>query len=297
MADGAVPAPPPQPGGIAVLADRYDGLILDVWGVLYDGGDAFPDVVPCLEALKHAGKRVLVLSNAPRPPAVVERRLRDAGIPRDLYDEVLTSGAEARRHLEERPDAWHRRLGRRCFDTGGGRFADLIAGLDLEIVDDLDGASFILATGPADARDTLADYETVIAGGLARGLPLLCCNPDREVIHLGRRDLCAGAIAEVYAERGGDVMFHGKPHRPIYEVALARLGIADRRRVMAVGDNLDTDIAGADGAGIDSVLVATGIHARALGIEPGETPAPVALADLLAGSPHRPTAFLPGLRW
>lgn len=290
-------ASPPQPEGLAALADRYDGLILDVWGVLYDGAVAFPGVVPCLEALRRAGKRTLVLSNAPRPVAVVEGRLRDVGIARDLYDRVLTSGAEARRHLEARPDDWHRRLGRRAYDIGGSRFADLRAGLDLEIVGDVDDATFILGTGPADERDTLDDYEALIAGGLERGLPFLCCNPDRAVINGGRRDICAGAIAEAYAARGGDVVFHGKPHRPIYDVALSMLGIVDRRRVLAVGDNLDTDIAGAAAAGIDSVLVATGIHADALGVAPGGTPSRPALAALLAGSPHRPTAVLPELRW
>lgn len=247
--------------GMRGLAAGYDGFILDLWGVVHDGTAPFPGVLDCMATLLGAGKRLVLLSNAPRRAEDVKRRIARIGVPADLYHGVMSSGEEAWQHLYRHEDPFYAALGRRCLHIGSDRDLEMREGLDLAFVATPDEADFILNTGPAEWEDTIEDYAPVLQAALERGLPMVCANPDLVVIHNGRPALCAGALAEHYEAVGGRVRWHGKPHPSVYDSCIGLLGIADRRRLLAIGDSLRTDIAGAANAGIDSLLIAGGVHA------------------------------------
>jgi HAD superfamily hydrolase (TIGR01459 family) len=277
----------PRPiASIAALAPCYDGFILDLWGVIHDGVMPMPGAVDCLAALVERGKQIALLSNAPRRAEDVVRRITRIGVPRGLYHHVLSSGEEAWQHLSRRDDPFYAALGRHCLQIGSERDLGMREGLDLEFVDGVEDADFILNCGPSGWDDTVEDYRPLLDRALARRLPMICANPDLVVQHGERLALCAGALAQYYEERGGQVRWHGKPFRPIYEWCLALLGVADRRRVLAVGDSLRTDLAGAAGAGLDSLLVAGGIHAEEFAAGSGDLDLKRIAAALERGGYH-----------
>lgn len=283
--------------GIGEMADDYDGMILDVWGVLHDGAKPFPGTLDALARLKQAGKRVVVLSNAPRRAHLVAQRLIEIGIPTALYDHIHTSGEETWQHLKRRDDAFYASLGRLCYIIGPRRDDSVLDGLDLTRVDTVAAADFVLNTGPWGWDENVLRYEPVLQEARARDLPMVCANADLVVAHMGRVAICAGAIAERYEALGGRVRWHGKPHESIYRAALQLLGIADARRILAVGDSLRTDIAGANRAGIDSVLVAAGIHFEEFGVAAGVLPDKSKLDAAIAASGHAPQAAMAQFRW
>jgi HAD superfamily hydrolase (TIGR01459 family) len=170
-------------------------------------------------------------------------------------------------------------------------------GLGLDFVDTVESAQFILNTGPAGWDDRIEDYEPVLRAALRRALPMICANPDIVVMHGDRLALCAGALAKWYEESGGRVRWHGKPFGSVYDTCLGLLGIADRTRVLAVGDSLRTDIAGAGGAGIDSVLIAGGIHAEELGTPDVERPDLARIQTALREGSFNPVGVAWTLRW
>jgi HAD superfamily hydrolase (TIGR01459 family) len=283
--------------GIGEIAPQYDGFILDLWGVLHDGTAPFPGVIDALTRLKSAGKRVAILSNAPRRATLVARRMSEIGISPELYDHIHSSGEEAWRHLEQRDDAFHAALGHLCYHIGPARDDNMLAGIGLTRVADIDAADFILNTGPWGWEETIADYEPVLIRARERELPMICANPDLVVMHQNRRAICAGALAQRYEAMGGHVRWHGKPFPAVYETCFALLGIGDRRRILAVGDSLRTDIAGAENVGIDGLLVAGGIHGEEFGVAENELPDIARLAAGVAASGHRPVAVIPRFRW
>jgi len=294
--------------GIGEVADQYDGFILDVWGVLHDGAKPFPGVIDALTRMKALGKRTAVLSNAPRRAETVARRVAEIGIPRDLYDHIHSSGEEAWRHLSNRDDPFFRELGKRCYFIGPKRDDPMLEGLNLKRVDDIAQAEFLLAVGPEDWEESLAPFEDMLKAARARDLPMVCANADLVVMHQGRRSICAGAMAEYYERLGGRVRWHGKPYLSVYETCFEFLGIKDHKRILALGDSLRTDIAGAKAAGIDSVLVASGIHAEEFGIRAGEFGAPAGSSGLVRLDPARiekaaaasglaPIGAMAALRW
>ena len=247
--------------GVREIAPGYDGFILDLWGVVHDGTAPFPGVLDCMERLIAAGKRLVLLSNAPRRSDDVIRRITRIGVPERLYHGVMSSGEEAWLHLKHRSEPFYAALGHRCLHIGSERDLEIREGLDLAFVDTPAEADFILNTGPAEWDDAIETYAPVMHAALARRLPMVCANPDLVVVHNGKPALCAGALAEEYQRLGGRVRSHGKPHPSVYDSCLGLLGIADKRRILAIGDSLRTDIAGAGGAGIDSLFIAGGIHA------------------------------------
>ena len=282
--------------GLGEIDGRYDGLILDLWGVLHDGTAPFPGVVDALSRLKQAGKRLCVLSNAPRRAHLVEQRMNEIGLVRGLYDHVHSSGEEAWQHLLRRDDPFYAALGRRCYHIGPARDDNMLEGVDLERVAEIEEAEFILNTGPSGWDETVEQYEALLREARARDLPMVCANPDLVVVSQGRRAICAGVVAQRYEALGGRVRWHGKPFRPVYETCFAALGIADRRRLLAVGDSLRTDIAGANAAGIASLLVTGGIHAEEFGLVGGQ-PDLDRLVEAVAASGHRPDAVIAHFRW
>ncbi|MFQ5775879.1 MAG: TIGR01459 family HAD-type hydrolase [Kiloniellaceae bacterium] len=283
--------------GLASLADRYDGFIVDLWGVLHDGARAFPEAVTCLERLRRHGKRVLILSNAPRRAAAVAARNAELGIAPGLWDAVMSSGEDAWRHLAERPDPWYRALGRRCYHLGPERDRGMREGLDYDFVEEIAEADFILNTGAAGGDDTVERYVPLLEQADRLRLPMICANPDLEVVRGGRREICAGAIAARYEAMGGAVRYHGKPHPGIYQACFRLLDGVARARLAAIGDALRTDIAGANAVGIDGIFVTGGLQGEALGVDAQGYPEPARLAALCEAEGQFPVAALPVLRW
>jgi HAD superfamily hydrolase (TIGR01459 family) len=283
--------------GIGALAPRYDGFILDLWGVVHDGVAPMPGALECLRRLIEAGKRVVLLSNAPRRAGDVVERIDRIGVPAGLYHSVMSSGEEAWQHLFRRDDSFYAALGRRCVHIGSERDTGIREGLDLELVETAEEAEFILNTGPAGWDDRIEDYGPLLRRALERGLPMVCANPDLVVMHGGRLALCAGALAQWYEDRGGRVRWHGKPFRSVYETCFALLGIDDLSRILAIGDSLRTDIAGAAAAGIDSVLIVGGVHADEFGVTEGQTTDLERIAAVLRATSYRPVAVARSFCW
>lgn len=290
------PSPPVIPG-LAAVAERYDGFIFDLWGCIHNGVAPFPGVLDALARVRDLGKRRIVLSNAPRRAAAVAASMARLGIDPALVDGVMCSGEATWLALRDRKDPWHQRLGRRALHIGPDRDLSLFEGNGLARTTDPAAADFALVTGPTDDAWQLPEHEPVLQACRARGLPMLCANPDLDVIRGETRLICAGSIARRYAALGGDVRQHGKPDAAIYDMALDMLRVADRRRILALGDSFHTDVAGALGAGIDVAFIPGGIHADELGFRPGAVPTAAMVAPLVARHRVAPTWILPELRW
>lgn len=280
---GVAATPVPVIAGLSDVANRYDGFVLDLWGVLHDGVKTYPGALDCLHEMKRSGKRVAILSNAPRRAAAVAARCAELGITTELYRVLHSSGEDTWYHLRHRPNRWYAALGRRGFAIAPARDRGLFEELDITLVDDLAAAEFVVLTGASRGSDRVADFESVLSQARELDLPLICANPDLEVVRDGEREICAGAIAARYQALGGFVRYHGKPDPSVYEACLSGLGIADRSRILAVGDSLRTDIAGANAAGLDSVFVIGGIHQEELSSAPAAETGAIARAFERAG--------------
>jgi len=273
--------------GFGALAARYDGFIVDLWGVVHNGVAPYPGVLDCLARLRDAGKPVVFLSNAPRRPPGIIAALSGMGITPDYYTGIMSSGEAVFLALRDRTDEFAA-LGRRLYHLGPVRDRDVFDTLDLQVVEDPAAADFLLNTGPDDILGPQDPelYAPVLETALRAGLPMVCANPDLEVVRDGQRIICAGLLAEIYAARGGLVIQRGKPDPAIYTPTIAMLGV-EKSRVLAVGDSLRTDIAGAKAAGVDACWVLSGIHA----LHADAAPAEAAAAGL------SPVAVLSGFSW
>ena len=283
--------------GMAALCSAYEALILDLWGVVHDGVAPYAGVLDCLERLGAADRRVIILSNAPRRACHAVERLRRIGVGDRLYERMITSGDATRQVLAAGEGPCRAAPGAAYFFLGKEADADLLDGLDYRRRLALEEADFLLTTGPTEGSIRLADYEALLRRAAGLGLTMVCANPDLAVIRGGRREPCAGALAERYAALGGTVHAEGKPHPRIYDMGFAALGGVDRRRILAVGDGLATDIAGARAAGLDSVLVTGGLLADAWGAEPAAPPDPDRLAAACAAAGVAPMAAIPTFVW
>lgn len=296
----ASPPLPPLLAGLAAIAERYDGYLVDLWGVMHNGVAPYPAALACLAQLERQGKHVLLLSNAPRRADAVKRGVTGIGIDPALYDDLVCSGEEIWRDLKAFDDPFYAGLGRRCLPIMARKDASLLDGLGLTIAAEPGSADFLLAVGVEGPEVRLDQFKPLLDAARARGLPMVCANPDLEVVRGGVREICAGAIAQAYEAMGGRVRYHGKPHAGIYRRCFDRLAPIRRSRVLAVGDSLRTDIAGAGAAGIDSILVLGGLHEEELGGEDAVREAaadPARMAELLRPWPQRPTYLMARLGW
>ncbi len=252
--------------GLAALADQYDGYIIDLWGTVHDGVQPYPGAVECLQALRASGKKIVMLSNAPRPADVVRAQLEVFGISRELHDGVMTSGEETRRLLKARTDPWFANLGPKVLHIGGTHDLGLYDGLDVQRVAQPADADFIMNTGPDAERGvaSLDPYLPELRACLERGLPMVCANPDMVVVKGGKRQICAGALAAFYAEQGGKVSWIGKPYPRVYEPVFEMLNVS-RPRILAIGDALATDMRGASAVGVAGLWILGGIHQEMIG--------------------------------
>jgi HAD superfamily hydrolase (TIGR01459 family) len=280
--------------GLQPLAESYDLVLCDVWGVLHNGVKAYEAASDALTRFRDKGGKVVLVSNAPRPGASVGVQLDGFQVPRTAYDAIVTSGDLTRLAIQERID-------RIVHHIGPPRDMPLYNGLDVRF-GSLAEADYVVCSGfDNDEEETVEDYRPQLEAMRRRDLLMVCANPDL-IVERGHMILpCAGTIALAYEEMGGEVFYAGKPHRPVYERALAVASdLAGRsipkERVLAVGDAIRTDIAGAVGFGIDALMIARGIHAEELGLQRGDLVSDH-VQDWVSRQPARPTAFTEVLSW
>ncbi|MGA7809623.1 TIGR01459 family HAD-type hydrolase [Bradyrhizobium sp.] len=277
--------------GLHNLVDGVEVVLSDIWGVVHNGIEAFPEACQALHSFRSRGGTVILITNAPRQAESVQRQLRKLGVADETYDAIVSSGDLTRLYVADHP-------GRKLFWLGPERDASIYRGLDA-VLSPLQEADYIVCTGLLDDEtETAEDYRAMMLEARERKLPLICANPDIVVERGDRLIYCAGAIAELYRELGGEVIFYGKPHRPIYERAI-ELATAQRRgqtvqpgQVLAIGDSVRTDLAGAHGFGIDCLFVTRGIHSEEFeGIDQLD---PASVKELFG---HPPRALIRELRW
>lgn len=275
---------------IAPLATTADAWISDIWGVLHNGLDAFPDAAPACQRFRQAGGTIVLVTNAPRPAAEVARMLDRLGIPKESYDAIMTSGDVSRSLVAQF-------RGRRLFHLGPARDAGIIEGLEIEPAG-ADDADVVLCTGLLDdERETPEDYRGMLTAWAERNVPLICANPDLVVERGDRLVPCAGALAEIHKAAGGRVLYAGKPHPAIYERAYAaivatRATMPPKERILAIGDGLRTDVEGAGREGLRCLFIASALHVDdRRSFDAGH------VADLFAGHPYPPIAAMRALRW
>ncbi len=281
------------------VSGRYRALFVDLWGCVHDGVRALPGAVAALQTYRKGGGTVVLVTNSPKPRAGVAVQLRDFGVPDDAWDTIASSGDSARAAM------FRGAVGSRVWFMGEwerdeGFFAPM------QVIDNpvdiarvpLAEAEGIVCCGPFDPHADPAVNRADFLFAKTRGLKLLCANPDIVVDKGGVREWCAGALARLYTEMGGESLYFGKPHPPIYDLARQRLveagfGVPDQA-ILAIGDGIGTDIAGAVGEDIDSLFISGGLAARETGTV--EQPDPAALQDFLAGQDFDPTFTIGHLR-
>jgi HAD superfamily hydrolase (TIGR01459 family) len=272
------------------LADGVEVILSENGGVEHNGLEAFPEACEALHTYRKRGGTVILITNAPRPADSVQRQLRKLGVADGTYDAIVSSGDLTRNYVAGHP-------GRKVFWLGPERDNSIHRGLN-PVLSPLEDADYIVCTGLIDDEtESAEDYRPMMQKALERNLTLICANPDIVVERGDRLIYCAGAIAELYRELGGDVIFYGKPHRPIYERAIALAaehGGHEIRldRVLAIGDSVRTDLAGALGFGIDCLFVTRGIHSEEFeGIDQLD---PNSIKELFGHPPH---ALMRELKW
>jgi HAD superfamily hydrolase (TIGR01459 family) len=272
------------------LVGGVDVVLSDIWGVVHNGLESFPEACEALHTYRSRGGTVILITNAPRPADSVQRQLRKLGVADETYDAIVSSGDLTRLYVAAHP-------GRKMFWLGPERDNSIYRGLDATTAP-LEQADYIVCTGLYDDEtETAEDYRGMMLQARERKLTLICANPDIVVERGDRLIYCAGAIAELYRELGGEVIFYGKPHRPIYERAMALAGERqghqiDRKKVLAIGDSVRTDLTGAREFGIDCLFVTRGIHAEEFeGLDQLD---PNSVMELFG---HPPKALMRELKW
>lgn len=234
------------------LPARYRTILCDVWGVIHDGGQLFPGVKDRLRRWRSEGRKLIILTNAPRPADRVENELQAMGLDRDLWHGLTSSGQagiEALTHPLRAVGFCGTRDDFEDLEAHGVKFAAAQEPHDE-----------IALTGLDERRSSVDQYESELSSWLQRGMHLHCLNPDRIVVHKGQRIVCAGAIADEYERRGGKASWYGKPEAPIFEHALSLAGNPPRNEVVMIGDGPHTDMLGACRIGVDAIFVRGGIQ-------------------------------------
>lgn len=243
-----------------VVADQYDAFLCDVWGVLHNGRRAYASASAALQRMRALGKPVILITNVPKPRGPIPKQLDAAGVPRDAWDAIVTSGDAIRAEIAARAPGPFYRIGPRDYDR------TLWEGLDITEAP-LESARYIGISGLNRDDETPADYEGILHTAIARNLEMLCANPDIVVQFGDRMIWCAGAIARDYESLGGKVVMAGKPFAPIYDLArkeLTHFTTLTSPRILCIGDGIPTDIAGANAQGLDVLFIASGMHGETL---------------------------------
>jgi HAD superfamily hydrolase (TIGR01459 family) len=277
----------------SAIASGYDVVLSDVWGVVHNGVAAFPEACDALTRFRDGGGTVILITNAPRPNGVVATQVAQFGAPRSIYDAIVSSGDVTRDEIVKRP-------GQAIYHIGPKRDLSIFEGLDVTFAP-AESADYVICSGLFNEdTETPESYRVMLEQMLVRKLFMVCGNPD-VVVERGEQLLyCAGAIADLYARLGGEVLYAGKPYAPIYDLALklaqqARGRPVDRKRVLAIGDSVRTDFTGAASYGIDCLFVTAGIHAAEFGGR--DNPDPDAVERVLIAAGGKPRAIARKLMW
>jgi HAD superfamily hydrolase (TIGR01459 family) len=278
---------------LSAIAENYDAVLSDVWGVVHNGIAAHPSAVEALLRFRQGGGRVVLITNAPRPSPPIVDMLDWLSVPREAYDAIVSSGDVTRAMLTPYRGQTLHYVGPKEENDG------LFEGLDITL-GPAEEAKAVIVTDLDDDNETPDDYNDRITVWLKRKLPMICANPDRVVEHGDQLIYCGGALADLYEARGGMIKMAGKPYRPIYDEALRQADKAagrpvDRTRILAIGDSVRTDAIGAANAGLDLMFITGSIHAAEL--DAFGNPDPQAVRDLVAPSGARLRAFMPRLAW
>ncbi len=281
-----------QIAGLSELVENYDAILCDVWGVLHNGQQYWPDAASALSLFRESGGVVVMITNAPRPRGPVLQQLQSLAVPDGVFDEVVTSGDVTRQLISE--------LDGPVFHLGPERDYTLYDGIDVSFSEPED-AVVAVCTGLFDDRtETPEDYVELLARLNSLKLPMICANPDLVVEYGNRLLWCAGALARDYAKIGGETRIVGKPHNPIYHHAADRIAeflgrTPDNTRLLAIGDGLQTDIAGARNYGLDALFISGGIHSgEYVGDDGGDGSG---MQKVLAENNADPIAWMPTLSW
>jgi HAD superfamily hydrolase (TIGR01459 family) len=276
------------------LARAYDVLLCDVWGVVHNGVTAFAEAGDALARFRAGGGTVILITNAPRPGAAVQKILDRLGVSRSAYDAITSSGDVTRGVVEAK-------RAERVFHIGPPRDRPIFAGLDVAFAP-VESADYVVCSGLFDDTvETPENYREMLASMRRRSLFMVCANPDVVVERGDTLVYCAGALADAYVALGGEALYCGKPHAPIYEAALGQAAALrggeplPLARVLAIGDSVRTDLAGAASFGVDFLFVISGLHAEQIGSR--ETPDPAGLATMFAATGAAPKAVIPRLVW
>lgn len=295
--------------GLKSLAPHYDAYLLDQFGVLHNGSKVYPGVVACLEALRAAGKHIIILSNSGTRREANRERLARLGIPGELYDDFVTSGEVTRAYLDAAPAELRSSIAvgapgatamsqaLRCLPLGGPAERAILDGLTVTEAGAVEEADFLLLASFGDDPPPPEAFNATLARARQRGLTLVCANPDVRGITAAGLIPAPGALAAEYGAAGGKVVYIGKPHSLIYRFALRKLAPIPPARVLAVGDSLDHDIAGAQGVGVASALVIEGIHREELGCPDDGSAFESRLAALQRSAHAQPDYLLRQLAW
>ncbi len=285
---------------LAEVSAPYKVLFCDLWGCVHDGVRPYPQAVAALQAFRAAGGIVVLLTNAPRHRAAVARHLERMGLARDAWDVIVSSGDSARAAM------FRGVVGRKVWFMGEAHDQSFFD--PIKVVKDpvtieqvpLEQAEGIVCTGPFDPFAPVEDLRPQLLYAKQKGLKLLCANPDIVVDRAGKREWCAGAVARLYEEMGGESLYFGKPHPAIYDLARARLAEMDalvvEREILALGDGIATDIAGAMGEDIDSLFLTAGLAAEEIPLDGAGRPEPAALDAFVAEHEISPTYAMGFLR-
>ena len=287
-----MPGSPPFLDHCAPLLTDYDLLLCDVWGVIHNGVESFPAACEALQRARQQGATVVLISNSPRPAEAVAPQLASLRVPADCYDAMVTSGDVTSAVIEQRP-------GQTVFHLGPPRDLPIYQGLNVKLVE-AERADYAVCSGLFDdTKETPEDYRPLLERMQARGLFMLCANPDVVVERGNELVYCAGALADLYQSIGGEVLYAGKPYAPIYQLALERAKLLRKGelpldRVLAIGDSVRTDLTGAAALGVDFLFLTAGIHAGEIGA--GGNPDPAAM-KLFFEDNRMPKAVMHRLVW
>lgn len=245
-----------EPKSLEAIIKRYDAVFCDVWGVIHNGVHAFGEALSALKKARQSGKAVILITNSPRPRQGVVLQLASLKIGADFYDDIVTSGDATRYLIKEAP--------KKIFHIGPERDLSLFDGLDVELCEEFEAAAVVCTGLFDDENETPDDYVELLQRLRSRNLPFICANPDI-IVHHGDKELwCAGALARAYEQLGGRTLIAGKPHRPIYDLAMKKLaenkGHVEKKRILAIGDGIMTDVKGGQQYGLDTLYISGGIH-------------------------------------
>ena len=256
--------------GFKNIVDKYEFFVFDIWGVIHDGAHLYPNVIETLQYLKSQQRKISFLSNAPRRAFRVEKILNQFGITADLYDFVLTSGECTYLYLQQNQQLKFANFKSKYLYIGPDKDLDLLEGLDYQKVSDPAQADFVLTTGFDHDNSQLSEKLPLAIQAHNFKLPMICVNPDLIVVRQnGAEMICAGALALEYQKMGGVVHYFGKPYANVYDILMAKYLLSDRKKFVAIGDGIETDIKGACDFGIDSILVSSGIMSKELKVNFG----------------------------